>query len=76
MRFQNIEAKAVSDELEKLNITNTIIDDLTIDVVIEDITRIQHLINLYTFTREKSELEIIRDTQSQIVLSLVMGGLM
>jgi len=24
----------------------------------------------------KSELEIIRDTQSQIVLSLVMGGLM
>ena len=76
MRFQNIEAKEFSNELEKLNIVNTIINDTTIEVVVENTNQIQHLINLYTFTREKPELEIIRDTQAEIVLSLVVGGLM
>jgi len=80
MRFENIEAKTLKKDLEKINIVSTVIDDFTIEIDIVDTTPIQALIDMYTYVQPlpipKPELEIIRDTQSQIVLSLVMGGLM
>jgi len=83
IELQNVNTNRLHDELIKAGIVPSLVESLdnTTWITVEDIQEsvlmaVVAVHNPSPLPSPKPELETIRDTQSQIVLSLVMGGLM